>query len=131
FYSPSYPKTLSILKDAPPILYIRGKLRMRKLVAIVGSRNASPVAEQVVKKIVTICGLKKYGIVSGLAMGIDSFAHQSAIDQGCYTMAVLPTALDHIYPVENYRLANKILENKGALISEIPLGINRGRLSFI
>src|SRR5690606_84781 len=49
FYSPSYPKTLSILKDAPPILYIRGKLRMRKLVAIVGSRNASPVAEQVVK----------------------------------------------------------------------------------
>jgi DNA protecting protein DprA len=131
YFSPKYPKPLLKLKDKPPILYLKGTLKKSKLAAIVGSRDSSKIAPDVVDSVSKVFIEYKIGIASGLALGIDTLAHNSAINNGGYTVAVLPTSLENIYPSENYKLANKILSSSGALVSEIPIGINRGKLSFI
>jgi DNA protecting protein DprA len=131
YHSSRYPKQLLKLKDYPPILYVKGKLKKANLAAIVGSRNASKIAPELVHSMAKVFIKHKIGIISGLALGIDALAHSATVNEGGYTIAVLPTSLDNIYPLENYGIANKILQAKGALISEIPIGINRGKLSFI
>jgi DNA protecting protein DprA len=131
FNSSKYPRDLKRLKDFPPILYVKGSIKNINLAAIVGSRNASNIAFSKVTEVCKFFIKSGYGIVSGLALGIDSYAHEVAINEKGYTIAVLPTSLDTVYPLENFKLANKILSSNGALISEIPLGINRGKLSFI
>jgi DNA protecting protein DprA len=131
FYSSKYPSQLSSLKDKPPILYVRGQLKKKKFAAIVGSRNSSKLAKETINLVSEEFIKLKYGIVSGLAIGIDTIAHNIALEKGAYTVSVLPTSLDTIYPVENFKLANDIIDRKGALISEIPIGINRGKRSFV
>ena len=131
FTSAKYPKVIRKLKDFPPVLYVRGKLKNRKLAAIVGSRNASKIAPGKVLEISKSFIDGGYGIASGLAIGIDTYAHEAAINESGYTVAVLPTSLDTIYPAENFGLANKIIDRGGALLSEIPIGINRGKKSYI
>ncbi|RZK06763.1 MAG: DNA-processing protein DprA, partial [Flavobacterium sp.] len=131
FFDVNYPIGLKKLKDAPPILYVRGKLKNMHFTAIVGSRKASPIASDSVMEIAETFHHYKFGIVSGLALGIDEYAHSAALKLKGYTAAILPTSLDNIYPLENYGLANRILESEGVLISEIPIGINRGKMSFI
>lgn len=128
----AYPKQLHYLNDKPPILYVKGELpKRRELAAVVGSREVSSHAPAITNVIVDILSQCEYGIVSGLALGIDTFAHERALDCNQYTMAVMPNSLEKVYPHENYKLAKRIEDSGGSLVSELIFGINRGKSSFV
>jgi DNA processing protein len=132
FFSKNYPAKLKNIADPPPVLYCKGSpLRKKKLVAVVGTRDASKVAEKVISLLVELFNRHDYGIVSGLALGIDSLAHKAAIEQKAYTVAVMAGALNDIYPKENFALANEIIDSGGTLISELPFGVSHGKRSFV
>ncbi|WP_266366649.1 DNA-processing protein DprA [Tellurirhabdus rosea] len=131
YTSSQYPKSLYDIKDKPPLLFIKGKLNRRPLVAVVGTRDISQHAERITSKIVRSLTHNGVGVVSGLALGIDAIAHKNSIDQYGYTIAVMPNSLDTIYPKDNIKLANEILDGGGALISELAFNINRGKKSFV
>ena len=119
---PDYPYLLAQIEDAPPVLSVLGNidiLQNQKAIAIVGARNASANARRLASKIAIDLGMAGYGIVSGLARGIDTAAHEASLRTG--TVAVLAGGLDEIYPQENTDLYNAITEN-GCVISEMPLG---------
>jgi len=118
-----YPANLRQLEACPAVLYFRGNLLPQDdlAVAVVGSRNATIYGRQVTEKLVFDLSKNGLTIVSGLARGIDSVAHRSAVESGGRTIAVLGSGLDNIYPPENRRLAEEIFKN-GALVSEFPLG---------
>jgi DNA protecting protein DprA len=130
-YGDKYPAKLKKIAAPPPLLYYKGTLRRKNLVAIVGTRKPTKMAAKIISLLVEIFNKHGYGIVSGLALGIDSIAHEAANDQNVYTLAVMPNSLDTIYPKENYRLANLILEKGGALASELVFGISHGKKSFV
>jgi DNA processing protein len=130
-YGPNYPAKLKKLKTPPPLLYFRGTLRRKKLVAIVGTRTPTKLAYRTIPLLVEVFNKHGYGIVSGLALGIDSIAHKASIEQRAYTLAVMPNSLDTIYPKENYDLANLILKGNGAIVSELAFGISHGKRSFV
>lgn len=118
--NPLYPPLLRQISDPPKGLYLRGKLIDQPCVSIVGTRRCTPYGRRVVKELVNDLANAGFGIISGLALGIDSEAHKAAIDAGAYTVAVLGTGIDDasIYPREHEGLAKRILENNGAIVSE-------------
>jgi DNA processing protein len=118
-----YPSRLKEIYDYPPIIYVRGKILPEDewCLAVVGTRRATVYGRQVTEEIVADLVHNKITIVSGLARGIDTIAHQTAVDAGGRTIAVFACGLDSIYPAENANLAKRILE-QGALVSEYPLG---------
>lgn len=120
---PAYPPRLKEIYDYPPVLYIRGSLLPEDewCLAVVGTRRATVYGKQVTEEIVTDLAQSKITIVSGLAKGIDTIAHQSALAAGGRSLAVFACGLDIVYPGENAKLARDIIEH-GALISEYPLG---------
>jgi DNA processing protein len=122
YWDTEYPSSIRHFKNMPPCLYIEGELPGQETaIAIVGSRKASSyglsTAYAFAKELV------KQGkvIVSGLAYGIDTQAHQGALDASGKTVAVFACSLEHSYPKSNQNLRNKIVKN-GAVISEFPLG---------
>jgi DNA processing protein len=120
---PCYPSRLKEIYDYPPVLYVRGSLLPEDewCLAVVGTRRASVYGKQVTEEIVTDLAQSKITIVSGLAKGIDTIAHRSALAAGWRSLAVFACGLDIVYPAENAKLARSIAE-QGALISEYPLG---------
>lgn len=131
-FSKNYPARLKAIIDPPPILYYRGSvLKKNKLVAIVGTRDSTSIAEKVIKHLAEIFCRHDYGIVSGLALGIDSIAHKATLVEKGYTVAIMAGALNDIYPKQNFGLANEILKSGGTLISEVPFGISHGKKSFV
>lgn len=129
--SPEYPDKLKAIKKPPPMLYVKGRLNSENCIAVVGSRKVSLYAEDTVDRIVNTFAVKGYGIVSGLAYGIDKLAHEAALKHNAYTLAVLPNALDHIYPKEHFSLAIKIIDEGGGLMSELATGVNLGKKGFV
>jgi DNA processing protein len=123
-----YPCLLAELVDAPPILYYKGVLRPNKeALAIVGSRRATAYGRAAAGFLSREIAAKGIVIVSGLARGIDTAAHEGALAANGETWAFLGSGLDRIYPAENKKLAQSIIEN-GALISEfIPGSAPEGR----
>lgn len=121
----TYPKLLKEIPDPPGILYIRGRLLPEDEIAlaVVGSRKFSPYGQRATEEIVYPLAKNHLTIVSGLALGIDSYAHKATLDAHGRTIAVLGCGLDQIYPISNIRLADKILASGGAIISEFPLGM--------
>jgi DNA processing protein len=117
---PDYPSRLQMIDDAPPLLAVRGRLEIfaRPLVAIVGSRNASAAGAKFAQTLARDLGGAGFGIVSGLARGIDAAAHRASLATG--TVAVLAGGHDRIYPAEHTDLLESILA-AGAAISEMPL----------
>jgi DNA processing protein len=116
--SDMYPLCLKNIYDPPIVLYMKGNIKKdEKFIAIVGSRRASSYGIKMAQTIAT--ELSKYGItvVSGMARGIDSYAHKGAIDGGGRTIAVLGCGLDIVYPSENKKLMENIISS-GACISE-------------
>lgn len=110
-------------KLSPPLssLYIRGnKPKQSVAIAIVGTRKASAYGKKAAYEFSYSLSKIGFSIVSGLAMGIDTSAHQGALDAGGQTIAVLANGLDKIYPASNEHLAEKIMESGGCLISEYP-----------
>lgn len=122
----SLPSILSQLPDPPAQLYVEGTLDGifdRPRLAVVGSRKASPYGRQVTDSLVREAAGAGAVIISGLALGIDAAAHQSALDAGGTTIAVLACGLDQVYPAANRGLARRILDAGGALVSEYEPGM--------
>jgi DNA processing protein len=117
---PDYPPRLQTIDDPPPLLAVRGQLAAagRPLVAIVGSRNASAVGIKFAERLARDIGAAGYGIVSGLARGIDAAAHRASLSTG--TVAVLAGGHERIYPPDHVDLLQQILP-QGAAVSEMPL----------
>ena len=123
FHDSDYPSRLKEIYDYPPVLYLRGSLLPQDewCLAVVGTRRATVYGRQAAEEIVADLVRNKITIVSGLAKGIDSTAHQSALEAGGRTIAIFGCGLDIVYPAENATLARDIIQH-GALISEHPLG---------
>ncbi|WDE98380.1 DNA-processing protein DprA [Lentisphaera profundi] len=119
-----YPESLKAIYDAPIILYIRGNCKIlnqyNKNIAIVGTRRPSNYGLDIARSIASDASCAAWNIVSGLALGIDSAAHSSAVNLHRPTIAVLGGGIGKIYPKDNVKLARDICEH-GALISEYPI----------
>ncbi len=118
-----YPKRLKEIYDYPPVIYTKGLLLPEDdwCLAVVGTRRATVYGKQVTEEIVSDLARSKITIVSGLAKGIDTIAHRSALEAGGRSLAVFASGLDIVYPAENEKLARDIMEH-GAILSEYPLG---------
>ena len=119
-----YTEVLSTIAVMPKMLYFYGKIPQNvvKTVAIVGSRHNTRYGEEVAYKMAYELAKRGVVIVSGLAYGIDSIAHQAALDAGGTTIAVLGTPIDQIYPRAHTKLARDIIESGGAVMSEYAPG---------
>ena len=119
---PDYPPLLAYIPAAPPLVTMAGgqNLDWLRTVAIVGARNASAAGIKMTRLLAGDLGERGYTVVSGLARGIDAAAHCATLTSG--TIAVLAGGFDKIYPDENIPLAHDILDNGGALLTEMPLG---------
>ena len=118
---PQYPQNLRHSDHAPPLLCVLGSeaVLSQKCFSIVGSRNASITGLKITERISRQIGEAGYCIVSGLARGIDAAAHKAALGTG--TIAVFAGGVDHIFPEENKELAVQIVDQGGAIVSEMPI----------
>lgn len=116
-----YPQTLTRMDNPPPLLAVKGTAAVFSLppVAIVGARNASLAGIKMARMLASELGRNGYGVISGLARGIDTAAHQGSLDTG--TVGVLAGGIDRPYPPENVGLCDEIAE-RGAIVSEMPFG---------
>jgi len=123
WHDKDYPSRLKEIYDYPPLIYVRGSLLPEDewYLAVVGTRRATVYGRQVTEEIVADLAQSKITIVSGLAKGIDTVAHHSALEAGGRSIAVFACGLDIVYPSENANLARRVMQ-QGALISEYPLG---------
>jgi DNA processing protein len=117
-----YPVMLAQIPDPPYLFYIRGSILPgdANAIAIVGSRQCTAYGRRVTETLAEGLVRAGYTIISGLARGIDGFAHRAAVRAGGRTIAVLPSGLGNIYPPEHAELAEDI-EGCGALVSEVPM----------
>ena len=123
-YDKDYPALLKEIPDAPVILYIKGSIQALKQrgVSIVGSRKYTRYGQNIARSISMECALNKLVLVSGLALGIDTEVHRTALDHKGTTVGVLGCGLDKIYPASNLYLGREMIEKGGAVISEYPPG---------
>ncbi|OHB25545.1 MAG: DNA protecting protein DprA [Desulfuromonadaceae bacterium GWC2_58_13] len=117
----SYPPLLRTLHDPPAILYLRGVLTDQPALAVVGARRASPTGRRLTGELCREIASRGMTIVSGLARGIDTAAHEGALNGQGRTIAVLGCGIDRVYPQENTGLFHRIIE-QGAILSEYPPG---------
>jgi len=129
-----YPKLLKEIHLPPFILYYKGDLNNlnEQALAVVGTRKISNYGKIITQQIVAELANQNLIIVSGLAEGVDSVAHQTAVEHKKTTVAVLGSGLarENIYPSFNRQLADRILENNGIIISEFPLSMLPLRHNF-
>lgn len=118
-----YPQALAQIPAPPPLLYVIGRLEEVDdwSVAVVGTRSPTAYGKEVARRIVGDLAGAGVSVVSGLAIGVDSIAHASALEAGGRTIAVLASGLDQVYPERNRALAEQIATS-GALVSEFPIG---------
>jgi DNA processing protein len=121
---PEYPSNLRQIADPPPYLFIQGHLSPGEThyLAVVGARAASDAGRHMAHRLGLELAAKGFTVVSGLARGIDTEAHRGALDAGGRTVAVFGCGIDVIYPAENRKLAQEIVDSGGALLSELPVG---------
>lgn len=119
-----YPELLRTIPDSPAVLFVRGELRAsRRSVACIGTREPSKFGVEVARRLSAFMAESGYSVVSGLALGVDTLAHEAALAAKGHTVAVLANGLDAVYPKKNARLAERILDAGGALVSEQPFGV--------
>lgn len=128
---PDYPRRLKEIDQPPPVLYVRGALIEADewAVALVGTRRVTTYGRQVTEQLATALAQNGVTVVSGLARGTDSIAHQTALNAGGRTIAVLGSGVDNLYPPENRRLAEEIMQ-RGAVISDYALGTQPEAANF-
>jgi DNA processing protein len=121
---PEYPENLRHIADPPPYFFVRGDPAAAdpRAIAVVGARAASDAGRRMAQRLGLELAAKGFAVISGLARGIDSEAHQGALDGGGRTIAVMGCGIDIIYPPENRKLAEAIIDNGGAIMSELPVG---------
>lgn len=131
FEDKKYPKKLKEIKNPPKNIYYQGAIIWdNPCLSIIGSRDCSIESKRICLKIIKNLP-QNLVIVSGLARGIDTAAHIAALKTGKKTIAILPSGIDKIYPKENEKLASKIVEKEGLLISEYPSKTKPTKFSFI
>ena len=121
---PEYPERLREIYDPPPVLWVRGDLKLlsRPAIAVVGTRHPTPYGTGIAELLSRDLAARRLLIVSGMARGIDSCAHKGALAARMPTVAVWGTGIDVVYPKENKKLAEEILATGGAIVSEVPMG---------
>ncbi|HOW91798.1 MAG TPA: DNA-processing protein DprA [Anaerolineaceae bacterium] len=126
-----YPRRLKEIDQSPPVLFIRGTINVEDdwAVAVVGTRRVTPYGRQVADEIGRFLAQNGVTVVSGLARGVDAIAHQSALQAGGRTFAVLGSGVDVIYPPEHRKLAAEIIQ-QGAVISDYPVGTQPDGVNF-
>ncbi|MDF1698473.1 MAG: DNA-processing protein DprA [Saprospiraceae bacterium] len=131
FHSESYPQRLKHFDSSPLVLYYRGQLDLNhpRTVAIIGTRKPTEQGKVICENIIQ--GLQRYNvqIISGLAFGIDTCAHQVSVKLGVETIGVMGHGLDRMYPASNKNLAGQMVK-KGGLLTEFPTGTNPDRENF-
>ncbi|MEK7151382.1 MAG: DNA-processing protein DprA [Patescibacteria group bacterium] len=129
-----YPELLRHIPDPPFLLYVRGNTEAwtNQCFGVVGTRALSEYGKRVVPHITLDVARAGFNIVSGLAAGIDTLAHKTALEADISTIAVLGTGIDDatIFPPQNLGLAHKIIEKGGAVISEYAIGTHGTKFSF-
>lgn len=130
--SEAYPSLLRTIHDPPIVLYVWGELKPTdsQAIGIVGSRQSSFYGLEAAKKLSYQLAYAGLTVISGLARGIDTAAHQGALAAKGRTVAVLGCGLSQIYPPENFALAERIADGSGAVISEFPMGVTPDRTTF-
>lgn len=133
FWESGYPEMLKTISGKPLLLYVKGNqdILKHKMVAVIGSRRVKKIDYENVKAIVGELVKDNYVIVSGLAIGCDSLAHQAALELGGKTIGVLAHGLDMVYPPENKQLAKQIVDQGGALVSELFFRVKPIRKYFL
>ena len=131
WHDPNYPPRLKEISDPPPVLYCKGTLLPsdERSVAVVGTRNPTTYGREVASNLTADLARTGITIVSGLALGIDGIGHRATLDCGQRTIAVVANGLDINYPKEHASLSQRIQE-QGAVVSEMPLGVRPGSRSF-
>jgi DNA processing protein len=127
----NYPKNLFAIYNPPPFIYLKGDIIKEDdiAIAIVGTRVPDRYGRFVTEELAGELAARGISVVSGMARGIDSIAHDGALKRGGRTIAVLGSGLDVIYPQENKRLYERI-SNQGAVISELPIGTTPDSVNF-
>src|SRR5205823_873449 len=118
---PDYPARLKQIHDPPARLFVNGQLPSEPMIAIVGSRHATPYGRRTAQRLARDLSDAGVVVVSGLARGIDASAHRGALEGRSATVAVMATGLDRIYPPEHAELAQAIAAS-GAVITEAENG---------
>ena len=117
-----YPECLKSIADPPPFLFVRGKIpQLHKAMGVVGTRAITSYGQMITDRLTSDLTKNGFVIVSGLAFGVDSCAHESCLQSNGKTIAVLGSGVDLIYPSSNINLANRIIKQGGAIVSEYPL----------
>ena len=130
--SPDYPTILKEIYDPPTILYCKGKLvdmNKRLCISVVGTRKATAYGKSCAKNLSNALALQGVIIVSGLALGIDTFSHKGALEAGAPTVAIIGSGLDVPYPPSNANLMTEI-EKTGLVMTEYPLGSTPEKFHF-
>ncbi len=123
-----YPRFLKEIHNPPHVLYVKGNLFNTRFLSIVGTRKSDKISENITGKIASALSDAGITVVSGMALGIDRYAHLSAIKSGGSTVAVLPNGIDVLYPYQNRDVFEAINNNENScLISEFPPGIVPGQ----
>jgi len=118
-----YPPLLREIRRAPPLLFVRGSVTALSMpqIAMVGSRNPSTGGRDNARQFAAFLAGRGFAITSGLAMGVDGFAHAGALEVQGVTIGVVGTGIDRVYPARHRQLAEEIVVNGGAVVSEFPL----------
>ena len=130
--SAQYPPLLRETKRAPNVLYVRGDVDVLTLpqIAMVGSRNPSPMGRQAAEDFARHLSTNGFVVTSGLALGVDTYAHQGVVEAQGKTIAVMGCGIDQTYPRRNAKLADSILAYGGAIVSEFPVGTSPQSQNF-
>ncbi|MEO0086193.1 MAG: DNA-processing protein DprA [candidate division WOR-3 bacterium] len=126
-----FPENLKSVPHMPPVLFVRGRLEAldRLAVAVVGTRRATHYGAQTAERLARELAQAGVTVVSGLARGIDTYAHKGALAGGGRTIAVLGCGIDQCYPPENRKLLEQIVGN-GAVLTEFPPGVSPLAMNF-
>ncbi|NQU11891.1 DNA-protecting protein DprA [bacterium] len=130
---PDYPRNLGEIYDPPLVLYVRGTLAETgdaHAVAIVGSRRATHYGQDMARKLAYQLAHAGITVVSGGARGVDTAAHTGALQAKGRTVVVLGCGLDTVYPAENGKLFDQVVDRGGAVVTEFPLGVKPDRQHF-
>ncbi len=128
---PDYPSQLAEIYDPPLLLFVKGTLREadRHAVALVGTRRASSHGQKITRQLATDLAARGITVISGLAEGIDTAAHQGALDAGGRTISVLASGVDQPSPASNLPLLERVLQN-GCALTPFPMGVRALRGNF-
>ncbi|WP_165191612.1 DNA-processing protein DprA [Caulobacter soli] len=132
-YDEGYPAQLKTIPDPPAVLYVKGSteaLHDPRAIAIIGTREPTPFGEEVARRSGRTVAERGVVVISGLAHGCDTLAHEGCLDAKGAGVAVLAHGLEKVYPAANRKLAERLLEFQGCLVSEYPIGMTPMRTAF-